>query len=189
MSLKAIEGVAKIIPQLFQLIPLLIKGSMFLFISLPTMVFKQISNAGKFIARSIPIAFAVILSYLLVFFGLQMLITHVLGTPGLIPHAPLAVLSLLIVYELVMTQFDLMTLFQKYLLKGFLLIFANPLTKEIFNFNVKIDEKNPLKSMPNVISWCAKNLVKIILAIFFIIFIVKTSSQKIWSYVTFYTNQ
>jgi hypothetical protein len=189
MPLKAIAGLAKVIPQLFKLLPVLLKGFMFLFIGLPKMVFKQISNAGKFVAKSIPIAFAVILAYLLVFFGLQMLITHVLDTPGLIPHPPLAVFALLIIYELVMTQFDLMKLFQKYLLKGFLLIFANPLTKELFGFNVKIDKKNPLKSMSKIIAWCAKNIVKIILTIFFIIFMVKISANKIWGYITFYMEQ
>jgi hypothetical protein len=186
MPFKAIAGLAKIIPQLFKLLPVLLKGFMFLFVGLPKMVFAQIKNAMNFIKKSIPIAFAVILSYMLVFFGLQMLITNVLGTPGLIPHPPLAVFSLLIVYELVMTQGDLMKKFQKFLLKAFLFIFANPLTKELFNFNVKIDPKNPLKSMPKILAWAAKNMVKIILTIFFLIFLTKISAEKIWGYITFY---
>jgi hypothetical protein len=186
MPLKAIAGLAKIIPQLFKLLPVLLKGFMFLFIGLPKLIFAQIKNAMKFIKKSIPIAFAVVLSYLLVFFGLQLLITNVLGTPGLIPHAPLAAFSLLIVYQLVMTQSDLMKKFQTYLLKGFVFIFANPLTKEIFNFNVKIDPKNPLKSMPKILVWSAKNIVKIILTIFFLIFMSKVGAEKIWGYITFY---
>jgi len=186
MPLKAISGLAKIIPQLFQLLPVLLKGFMFLFVGLPKMIFAQIKNAFKFIKKSIPIAFAVILSFFLVFFGLQMLITNVLGTPGLIPHPPLAAFTLLIVYELVMTQGDLMKKFQTYLLKGFLFIFANPLTKELFNFNVKIDKKKPLKSMGKILAWSAKNMVKIILTFFFLIFLLKVGAEKIWGYITFY---
>ena len=186
MPLKAIAGLAKIIPQLFKLLPILLKGFMFLFVGLPKMFFAQIKNALNFLKKSIPIAFAVILSYLLVFFGLQLLITNVLGIPGLIPHAPLAAFSLLIVYELVMTQGNLMKKFQTYLLKAFVFIFANPLTKEIFNFNVKIDPRNPLKSMPKILAWAAKNMVKIILTIFFLIFIFKIGAEKIWGYITFY---
>ena len=187
MPLKAIAGLAKIIPQLFQLLPVLLKGFMFLFVGLPKMIFTQIKNVINFIKKAIPIAFAVVLSYMLVFFGLQIMITNVLGTPGLIPHAPLAAFSLLIVYELVMTQGDLMKQFQTLLLKGFLFIFANPLTKDLFNFNVQIDKKNPLKSMPKILSWVAKNIVKIIITVFFLMFLTKISAEKIWGYITFYT--
>jgi hypothetical protein len=186
MPFKTIVGFAKLIPQLFKLLPVLLKGFMFLFLGLPKMIFAQIKNAMNFIKKSIPIAFAVILTYLLVFFGLQMLITNVLGTPGLIPHTPLAAFALLIVYELVMTQGDLMKKFQTYLLKAFLFIFANPLTKELFNFNVNIDPKNPLKSMPQILAWAAKNMVKIILTFFFLTFLFKVGVEKIWGYITFY---
>jgi len=180
--MKALEGIA-------QIIPFLIKGTLFIFVDLPKYIFGVIKSIGNFIKKSIPVLFAVILTFMLVFFGLQIIISKVMDTPGMIPHIPLAAFSLFIVYELVTNEYDLLKSFQKKIFDAFLFIFANPLLKDILGFDVKVDSKNPLKSMPQILKWIGKNILKIILFLFFILLIGKISYQKIWGYITFYTNK
>jgi hypothetical protein len=187
MPLKAIKGLLKIVPGMLKLIPLLLKGTLFLFQTLPTFIIKVISNTTNFIKKAIPLSFAVVISFIIVFFGIQMFLGYLTGNPNLIPHLPLALFTLYIIVELVLTKTDIMKTFQSYILKLFLLIFNNPLTRDLLGFNVKVDPKNPSKSIMKILQWSVKNVVKIILTIFFIAFIFKVSYEKIWGYITFYT--
>ena len=102
-------------------------------------------------------------------------------------QVPLAIFTLYIIYELVMRKTDLLKLFQKYLLKGFLFIFNNPLVKDLVGFNVKVDKRNPAKSFINILKWISNNIVKIVISFFFMAFMLKISIGKIWQYITFYT--
>ena len=178
----------KVLAKIKDIIPQLIDGFKFLFVSMPKNIFQLIKNVTKFIEKTIPIAFAVILTYFLIFFGLQILITKITKIPGLIPHSPLALLSLLIVYNLVSSQGKLMETLQLYILKVFLMIFDNPLTKELFKFDVKINEKKPAESMMKIIGWSMKNIISVSLTLIILSIILNYSVEKIWDLSTTYVN-
>ena len=184
--LKIVPGMLKMIPAMLQLIPLAFKGLLFMVKTLPLFIIKVIKGATTFVKKAIPLSFAVIVSFIIVFFSIQMFLGYLTGNSNLIPHLPLAVFTLYIIIELVLTKTDLMKMFQSYLLKLFLLIFNNPLTRDLLGFDVKIDPKNPSKSIMKILQWALKNIVKIIMTIFFIAFILKVGSEKIWGYITFY---
>ena len=186
MPFKAIKGILKIVPDMLKALPLAVKALIFLVVRLPTLIINTVKNALTFIRKAIPLAFAVILSYLLIFFGIQYLFSELTGMSLGLAQIPLATFTLFIIYELVMYKTDILKLFQNYLLKGFLLIFDNPLIKDLVGFNVKIDKKNPAKSFVNILKWVSTNIVKVILSFFFIAFMLKISIGKIWQYVTFY---
>jgi hypothetical protein len=183
-----ITDLLKIVPDMLKALPLALKALIYLVVKIPKMIFNIIKNITKFIKKAIPLAFAVIISFLIVFFGIQYLFSQITGLGTMLPHAPLAVFSLYIVYELVMNEGNALKTFQSMLLNGFLLIFNNPLTKDILGFDVEIDKKNPGKSFIKILKWVSKNIVKIILTLFFVAFMLKISLVKIWGYITFYMN-
>ena len=187
MSFKALKGILKIVPNMLKALPLAVKALIFLVVKLPKLIFNTIKNVFNFIKKAIPLAFAVILSYLLIFFGIQYLFTELTGMSLGHAQVPLAIFTLYIIYELVMRKTDLLKLFQKYLLKGFLFIFNNPLVKDLVGFNVKVDKRNPAKSFINILKWISNNIVKIVISFFFMAFMLKISIGKIWQYITFYT--
>lgn len=170
-----------------KVIPLLFKGLIFLVVTIPKTWISVIKAVAKFTKKAIPIAFAVILSFFLIFFGIQFLITYLTGAQGLIPHIPLAVITMMLVFDLVLNNSAQLKIFQKYVLKGFLLLFNNPLLKDIFGFDVKVDSKNPDKSFSKILKWTMKNLVKIIFTFFGLAIMLKLFILNSWKYITFYS--
>lgn len=183
-----ITDLLKIVPNMLKALPLALKALIYMVVTLPKFIFNVLKNITKFVKKAIPLTFAVLISFFIVFFGIQYLFGQLTGMGTMLPHAPLAAFSLYIVHELVMNQGNALKTFQTMLLKGFLLIFANPLTKDILGFNVVIDKKNPGKSFIKVLSWSSKNVVKIILTLFFVAFMLKISINKIIGYITFYSS-
>lgn len=164
----------QIIPDLFKMIlgilkiiPMLIKLLMFIMIKLPQMIFKALSQIGKFVGNAMKVPFAVVVSFFLVFLLLQTTITQLTGVPGLIPHIPLAAFALFIVYDLVVNKVQFLRSFQQSLLNGFLFIFNNPITKPLFKFNA-----NP-NNITSVLMWCLKNSITIVVTLFFVAFMAK----------------
>ncbi len=189
MVLNAIKGLLKIVPGILKVIPLALKALIFMVTTLPKMIFKQIQYQMRFLTKAIPLAFAVIVCFVLIFFGLQYIIQELGGYSGMVPHLPLAIFTLVIIQQLVMETPDVLKYIQRYLLALFLLIFNNSLLKDLFGFDVKIDKRNPTKSFVKILTWCGKNIIKIIIIIFVIGYLVKFSIRKIWKYITFYMSE
>jgi hypothetical protein len=170
-----------------KVIPLMFKGLIFLVVTVPTTIVSIIKTIGQFTKKAVPIAFAVVLSFFLIFFGIQFLITYLTGAQGLIPHIPLAMLTMVLVFDLVMNNTAQLKIFQKYVLKGFLFLFNNPLLKDIFGFDVKVDSKNPDKAFEQILKWTMKNLVKIVFTFFGLAIMLKLLILNSWKYITFYS--
>lgn len=162
-ALKIIPDMFKMILGILKLIPVFLK----LFIELPKYIFKTLGKVKTFAKNSTKYAFAMIVSFFLIFLLLQTTITYLTGVPGLIPHIPLAAFALFIVYDLTVNRVQLLASFQKSLLNGFLFIFNNPISKPLLKFNA-----NP-KKFTSVLMWCIKNSVTVIAMLFFVAFMAK----------------
>lgn len=162
-ALKIIPDMFKMILGILKLIPVFLK----LFIELPKYIFKTLGKVKTFAKNSTKYAFAMIVSFFLIFLLLQTALTQLTGVPGLIPHIPLAAFALFIVYDLTVNRVQLLASFQKSLLNGFLFIFNNPISKPLLKFNA-----NP-KNFTSVLMWCIKNSVTVIAMLFFVAFMAK----------------
>jgi hypothetical protein len=185
---KDLKPLFKLIPSILKVFPLVIKAILFVLVTIPqfiTTLTKKIVNYGK---KALPIGLAISIAYILIFFGLQILITKLVGVPGIIPQLPLAIFTLFIIISLIEQNLSMLKIFQKYIIVGFMYIFTNPLIKDIVGFDVEIDKKHPEKSIKEIIEWIIKNAVKVILILIILGFLIKISFIKAWSYITFYSS-
>jgi len=183
-ALKQLLGIVKIVPGLLQVIPLTLKALLFLVVSLPKMIFSIISNIYKFINKATPNIFGIVVLFILIFFGLQILVRNLLGNGIIVPPMPLMFFVFFIIYSLVMNDSTEISLFQKIILKLFLKIFNNDITRDLFKFNVKVDPKHPEKSFIPILAWVQKNLLKILLTLLFLAIFLKMFIAKSWEYIT-----
>lgn len=184
---KMFKDLPKTLLQLIEMLPLLIKALIFMVTTIPKYIaniFKSITNFSK---KAKPLIIAVIISFFAIFFGIQFLFGYLTGMNSAIPSIPLAILSMYIVVDLVLNNSNQLKILQSILVNGLLLIFNNPFLKDILGFNVKIDEKNPIKSTEKVLEWVFKNLPKIAITLFIIAIVSKIFIQKSWAYITFYS--
>jgi len=181
---KPFKEILKIVPGILKIIPLTIKALIFLVVSLPKMIFNLIKSIYKFIGKAAPNTFAIIVLFMLIFFGFQILMRNLLG-PGIItPPIILGIFTLFIIYSLVINESKEISLFQKILLDLFLKIFNNDITRDLFKFNIPVDKKHPEKSFPAILKWVSKNLIKVILTLIIIALFVKMFIIKLWEYFT-----
>ena len=149
---------------------------------------KSITKFGKditkFIKKSVMLAPVVILTFVFIFFGSQILIGFITGTPGLIPHIPLLFFTIFCIYSLVINYNKDLKKAQIALFKGFISFLTNPVIKSLIGFNVKVDPKKPEKSMGSILKWIGKNILKLILFILIILIIIRLLVQKIINILT-----
>jgi len=184
---KMLKDIPKTLLQMIEMLPLLIKALIFMVTTVPKYIIDFFKTVAKFSKTAKPLVFAVIISFFAIFFGIQYLFGYLTGMIGVIPAIPLALLSLYIVVDLVMNNSTQLKVLQSILLKGFVFIFNNPFIKDILGFNVKINEKDPVKTTEKIIEWALKNLPKIIITLFTLAIVLKIFIKKVWSYVTFYS--
>ena len=178
----SIKNLPKVLLDLIKLIPLLIKAVVFLVTTLPLKIIKLLKTIGKFMSRAKSILFAVLVAFLGIFFSIQYLFKYLTGLSTAIPHIPLALFSLFIVFNLVMNDSSQLKVMQTVLFKGFIFIFNNPIIKDILKFNVKIDKNNPKKSNNDVLKWISKNIPQVIFTLFAVAIITKIFIKKLISY-------
>jgi len=181
---KGLSQVLKVIPGMLKIIPLSIKALVFLVVSLPKMLFKLIKGIFKFIKKATPNVFGITALFIIIFFGFQILIKNLLGSGANIPPLVLALFALYIIFSMVVNNSSEISLLQQIILKIFLKIFNNDITKDLLNFDVKVDRKNPKKSLFKILKWINKNLLKTILTLMFLAFLSKIFISKIWKYST-----
>jgi len=179
-----ILDILKSIPETFMF---LLKGLKFLVLDVPMFIFNVIKGIYAFGAAARPLIFAVIISFLGIYFGIQFLFGYLTGMNSAIPALPLAAFSMFILYDVVMNNNSQLKIFQTLLLNGFIFIFNNPLIKDIIGFDVNIDEKDPKATNERIIKWSIKNLAKIVFTLFAVAIAFKIFVQKSWSYITFYS--
>ena len=178
----SIKNLPKVLLDLIKLIPLLIKGVVFLVTTVPLKIIKLLKTIGKFMSRAKSILFAVLISFLGIFFSIQYLFKYLTGLGTAIPHIPLALFSLFIVFNLVMNDSSQLKQMQVYLFRGFIFIFDNPIIKDILKFNVKIDKNNPKKANNDVLKWIGKNIPQVVFTLFAVAIISKIFIKKVISY-------
>jgi len=178
----SIKNLPKVLLDLVKLIPLLIKAVVFLVVTLPLKIIKLLKTIGKFMSKVKSILFAVLVAFLGIFFSIQYLFKYLTGLGTAIPHIPLALFTLFIVFNLVMNDSSQLKQMQIYLFRGFILIFNNSIIKDIVKFNVKIDKNDPKKANNDVIKWISKNIPQVIFTLFAVAIIFKIFLKKILSY-------
>jgi len=178
-ALNALKDLLKIFPFIF-------KGLKFLFITLPKTIFKIIKLATRFVKKSIPLLFSVILMYFIIFLGIQVFLKHVTDTPDLIPHLGLVLFTLYIIYQLVMYNSIILQRFQDYIFKLFLLLFGNIFVKRYFKFPFNLSEKPTLKNLGKLSLWIVKNPINVIFTLFIYYFILKLFFIKFFSTIASY---
>ena len=184
---KVFKEIGQVIPGLLKVIPLSVEALIFLVVTVPKFIIDTIKSITKFITKATPLAFAVIISFFAIYFGIQFLFGYLTGMNGVIPAIPLAIISLYVIYDLVLNNNKQLKVLQDLLFQGFIYIFNNPLIKELIGFNISIDEKDPIKSSEKVIDWFLKNIPQTILTLFILALTLKIFIQKSWSYLTFYS--
>lgn len=186
--MKPLEKLMKPLKPFVKLIPVILEAIIFMLITIPKFFMSLTNKITKFGKKALPVSLAISITFILIFFGLQMITTKITGTAGLIPHLPLALLTLFIIINIVEDKIIILRTIQKYLLIIFLFIFTNPAIKILVGFDVDIDEDDPMKSTLKIIEWIYKNIVKVILTFIILAYLIKTSSVMLWSYITFYSN-
>jgi len=167
--MKMALGLIKTIPQMLKALPLLIKLLIFIVTELPIFWIKYYMKVFTFYTNAAKYPFAVIVSFFIIFLLLQTLISQLTGIPGLIPHLPLACFALFIIVDLVLHRAHFLAKFQTSLIKGFLFIFDNPISRPLLGYNVKGN------NFIDIIKWCATNSVTIIMTLFAVAFFAKYS--------------
>lgn len=182
-----LKDIPKVLLDVIKMLPLLMKALIFMVTTVPTYIINFYKAVYSFLMKAKPLVFAVIVTFFVIFFGIQYLFGYLTGMNGVIPAIPLALISIIVLYDIVINQNSQLKIFQSILLNGFIFIFNNPLLKDILGFNVKIDSKNPEKSFNDILKWTMKNIVKIIFTLFGLAIMLKLFIQKSWGYATFYT--
>jgi len=144
---------------------------------------------NKFYKKAGPVYLAVIICFFLIFFGIQYLFNYLTGlTPSIIPTIPLTIFSIYLIVELVYNNNKELILFQSILIRGLIYLLTHPVLKEIFGFDVEIDDDDPAKSTKDIFIWISKNLINVIIILSCIAVVSKMFIQKVWNYFTFYSN-
>jgi hypothetical protein len=177
---KIVEDIKKVLPMIMNILT-------FFTITIPKFIFGVTKGVGLFVKKAAPISLAVIISFFALFFGIQYIMKKITGLPSMIPHYPLAIFCMFLLYSLVMKESKELKMMQSGILKGFVLLFNNSLLKDLIGFNVKIDSKNPEKSSQLVLAWIFKNIIKVIFVLLLLIITIQIGMRKIWKYITFYS--
>jgi len=177
-----LKNLPQVLLDMIKALPLLVKALIFLVTTVPKKIIELIGMIKDFGSKARPIVFAIILTFFAVFFGIQFLFKYLTGLSGM-PQIPLLVLSMYIVFDLVIGGSTQLKVMQGYLLKGLVLLFNNPIIKDIIKFNVDIDEKNPVKTTENVLMWILKNIPQVIFTFFAVAIGFKIGIKKTLSYI------
>ena len=159
-------------------------------ISVLTKYIKDFSKIiNKFLKKASSIYFVVIICFLGIFFGIQFLFNYLTGlNPAIIPTIPLSIFSTYIIVELVDNNNKELIFLQSILIKGLIYLLTNPILKEIFGFNVKIDNDDPIKTTKNISKWISKNFIRVLTVLACLAVVFKIYIQKMWNYFTFYSS-
>lgn len=142
----------------------------FFMVTLPKTVFNV---TERFTNKARPVYFVSIVIFIVIFFGIQIAMKYLTGVQDLVPHTPLALFTFFIIYTLVMSNGKTLKKMQNVLLRIFLIIFDNPMTKHIYGFDIDVDNDDPSKDMNKIFAWAGKNIAKVMFTLFVIAFFLR----------------
>jgi len=171
----------KALAALLKIFPFILKGLIFIFKTVPLTIIKIIKTATKFIKKSIPLIISIILLYLMIFLGIQVFLKHVTDTPDLIPHVPLILFTLYIIYQLVMYNSKIVKQFQNYVFKLFILLFGNSFVKKYYKFPFTLSAKANSTNMFKLSSWIISRPLHVVFTLFIYYLILKLFFIKFFS--------
>ena len=187
-SLKKIKNpfakFTKPLNELLKIFPAILGFLKFTLLTIPKFIRTVFKQGTKFVRRSIPLLFAIIIMYFFIFLGTQIFLKHVTDTPDLVPHVPLMLFTAYMIYQMVMSDSGILQTIQNLIFRIFLFIFGNPLIRRYIKFKwpFKGNEKPTIKNIALLSKWIIFHPLHVasIIFIYYIIikfFIVKFSSE------------
>ena len=166
---------AKALKDLLKIFPAILKFLKFAFITAPKFIARVLKEGFRFVKKSIPLLFAIIIMYFFIFLSIQIFLKHFTDTPDLIPHIPLMLFTAYIIYLMVMTNSKVLNSIQIFIFRAFLFLFGNPLIKKfgIKKWPFKGNEKPTIKNIAKLSKWIVFNPLHVIFVLSFYYIIVK----------------
>lgn len=164
---------ARALGDFLKIFPAILKFLKFALITVPKFIAKVLKQGAKFVKKSIPLLFAIIIMYFLIFLSIQIFLKHVTDTPDLIPHIPLMLFTAYIIYQMVMTNSKVLESIQNIIFRIFLFLFGNPLLRGKAKWPFKGDEKPTVKNIAKLSKWIVFNPVRVMFILGIYYFIVK----------------
>ncbi len=140
------------------------------------------NDINKYAKKASSVIVSIILVFIVLFMGIKYLVKYLTDSDDIVPFKILVLLVLYIMYFIIKLDTVYLQLIQKYILLGLIFLFNNPLIKDVINFNVKIDEKNPYNSIDNIIKWGFKNLLTVIFTLLLYAIFLKIYIKQFLSY-------
>ena len=100
-KIKDILDMLKNMGKMLKDIPVLIKSLLYVAITVPQKIGDFVKEFGKFTSKAKTVYAALLVLFVGIFFGLQILIASLIGISGALPPVPLILMSLVIIYYLV----------------------------------------------------------------------------------------
>lgn len=162
---------AKALGDFLKIFPAILKFLKFAFITAPKFIARTLKTGAKFVKKSIPLLFAIIIMYFFIFLGIQIFLKHVTDTPDLIPHIPLMLFTAYIIYQMVMTNAGVLRTLQNYIFRAFLFLFGNPLVRGRAKWPFKGTENPTIKNIAKLSKWIVFNPLHVmfVLSVYFVI--------------------
>ncbi len=177
-----------VIKDILKVIPMIIKMLIFIVKTIPEFFMGLFKTIITFFKELKNVAFGAILSFIVIYQGIQFGFSKMTNLPFSISYKILTIITSYILFSMVVTKNNLLRLAQNIGLKMFVYLFTNPIMKSFVDFDVKINKKNPQMNIKPIMKWVMMNLPRIIIALVITALVIKISIVKIYKYATFYAN-
>ena len=105
-----------------------------------------------------------------------------IGLEGLIPETPLAIMIIIMAYELISKNIFIINMFNKGTSSVIFNILGHPLVRELLNYRLNVDPSNVEKSSIELYEWGSKNTIRVFVFTILMIFLFKILINKLLQY-------